>query len=84
MRYYKMIKDGYILGVGTGAGGVEITKEEYDEILTLVRNKPTAEAGYDNRLKEDLTWELVEVPVVEPTDDEISGNELLSMIEEVL
>lgn len=84
MRYYKLIEDGYLLGIGTGAGGVEITKEEYDEILSLVQNKPAADTGYDYRLKEDLTWELIEVPIIEPTDDEVSGDELLSMIEEVL
>jgi hypothetical protein len=84
MRYYKLVEDGYIIAIGTGAGGEEITKEEYDEIMSIIRNKPTAESGYDYKLKEDLTWELVEVPEVEPTDDEISGDELLNMIEEVM
>jgi hypothetical protein len=84
MRYYKVIEDGYIVAIGTGADGEEITKEEYDEIMSIIRNKPTAESGYDYKLKEDLTWELVEVPEVEPTDDEISGDELLNMIEEVM
>lgn len=84
MRHYKIIENGYLIAIGKGAGGVEITKEKYDEILSLVQNKPTADAGYDYWLKEDLTWEMVEVPVVEPTDDEISGEELLTMIEEVL
>lgn len=84
MRYYKLIEDGYVTAIGTGAGGVEILVDEYATILTTIQNKPTAEEGYDYRLKEDLTWELVEVPIVEPTDDEISGDELLDMIEEVL
>lgn len=84
MRYYKLIEDGYIVAIGTGAGGEEITKEEYDEIMSIIRNKPTAESGCDYWLKEDLTWELVEVPEVEPADDEISGDELLNMIEEVM
>lgn len=84
MRYYKLIENGYIVGIGTGPGGVEITVEEYNKILALVKAKPTAEAGYDYWLKEDLTWELVEVPIIDPTDEEISGNELLTMIEEVL
>lgn len=84
MRYYKVIEDGYIVAIATGADGEEIAKEEYDEIMSIIRNKPTAESGYDYKLKEDLTWELVEVPEVEPTDDEISGDELLNMIEEVM
>lgn len=84
MRYYEHIENGYIVGIGTGNGYVAITEGEYYMILTTIQNKPEAEIGYDYLLKEDLTWELVEVPIVEPTDDEISGDELLTMIEEVL
>ena len=84
MRYYKLIESGYIIGIGTGIGGVEITEGEYNEIITIIQNKPEADIGYDYLLKEDLTWELVEVPEVDPTEDEISGEELLTMIEEVL
>lgn len=84
MRFYKQIENGYIVAIGTGPGNEEITAEEHSEILSLIKSKPTAEAGYDYRLKEDLTWELVEVPVVETEDEEISGDELLTMIEEVL
>lgn len=82
--YYKLTKDGYIAVIGTGEGGTPITEEEYEDILSILQNRLAAEDGYAYRLKEDLTWELVEVPIVEPTDDEISGIELLSMIEEVL
>lgn len=82
--YYKLTKDGYILVVGTGDGGEQITEEEYESIRSAILNAPTTESGYEYLLKEDLTWELVEVPTVEPTDDEISGIELLTMIEEVL
>ena len=82
--YYKIMQDGYILVVGTGNGGELISEEEYESILSAIDNKPTAESGYAYRLKEDLTWELVEVPVVEPDDTEVSGYELLTMIEEVL
>ena len=84
MRYYKIIEDGYLIMVGIGEGGIEITKEEYDEIIRIIQTKPQADVWYDYLLKEDLTWELVEVPVIDPTDDEISGDELLSMIQEVL
>ena len=84
MRFYKIIEDGYIMAIGKGSCGEEITKEEHSEILAIIKSKPIAETGYGYRLKEDLTWELVEVPIVEPTDEEISGEELLTMIEEVL
>lgn len=58
MRYYKQIEGEYIVAIGTGVGGEEITKEEYDEILDIVRAKPTAFDGYDYKLRKNLIWEL--------------------------
>lgn len=66
MRYYKTIGNGYILSIGTGNGGTEITEQEYAEILAVIRNKPTAREGYDYRLKTDLTWEEYALPPIEP------------------
>ena len=82
MRYYKLIENGYIIAIGTGVGGIEITEEEYNSILVHIRSCPEAPSGYGYRLKEDLTWELYELPIVEET--EISGDELMTMIEGVL
>lgn len=79
-RYYKNIEGDYITAIGTGNGGVEITYEEYENILHVIRNRHTTSAGYDYRLKTDLTWELVEVPVVTDEDDEISADEALDII----
>lgn len=40
MRYYaKHNIDGTLLAIGTGLGGVEITKEEYDALLAEIREK---------------------------------------------
>ena len=78
MRYYKIIEDGYVLSIGTGSGGSEITKEEYEDIISVIRSAPTAESGYQYRLKADLTWELVEAPV--DTDPELSDSEALAII----
>lgn len=79
MRYYKMIIDGYLVAVGNGSGGLEITADEYAELLNIIRNKPSAESGYDYRLKADLTWEKYELPPV-PEDDEITAEEALEII----
>ena len=79
MRYYKIIEDGYVLSIGTGSGGSEITKEEYEDIISVIRSAPTAESGYQYRLKADLTWELVELPPVSE-DEEISADEALDII----
>lgn len=70
MRYFTIVNNGNIVGIGTGIGGVEISGTEYNTILNAIRNKPTAESGYDYRLKTDLTWELYELPVVEEAEDE--------------
>lgn len=51
----------------------EITESEYNAILDIIRNKPTAREGYNYRLKTDLTWEEYELPPIEPeplTDEE--------------
>ena len=70
MRYYKMIIDGYLVAVGSGSGGTEITEAEYAELLNIIRTKPVASEGYDYRLKADLTWELYELPPVPASEDE--------------
>lgn len=79
MRYYKKIENDYIHVIGTGPGGEEITQEEYENILSAIRNRPTPDPGYDYRLRVDLTWALVEAPA-EPVDDEISADEALDII----
>ncbi|MBR5223055.1 MAG: hypothetical protein IKV81_02695 [Clostridia bacterium] len=60
MKYFKTIKNGYIIGLQTIIGQTEITEEEYNSLLQIIRDKPIAESGWDYRLKEDLTWELYE------------------------
>lgn len=70
MRYYKIIVDGYLVAIGSGSGGTEITETEYNNLLDIIRTKPIAESGYDYRLKADLTWELHELPPVPAPEDE--------------
>lgn len=81
MRYYKQLKNDYILAIGTGDGGEEITQEEYDHIMSVIRNRPVPETGYDYRLKTDLTWELVEVPVVEDDPEATEADYLEALAE---
>ena len=68
MRYYKQIENGYILAIGTGGGGTEITAAEYDEIMAAIQNKPPTTDTIDYRLKEDLTWEQYQVEPPVPDD----------------
>lgn len=81
MRYNKQTSKNYILAIGTGYGGTEITEAEYNEIMAIIQNCPTAE-GKGYRLKTDLTWEEYDLPPEpEPSDDdEISNDEALEIL----
>ena len=40
MRYYAQHNDnGKLIAIGTGPGGTEITEEEYNELLAMIREK---------------------------------------------
>ena len=85
MRYYKSVADGYVCAVEqreSPAISKEITEAEYNEILTMLRNRPTAPEGYGYRLTESLEWELYELPPAEEIeeDPELSDGEVLSII----
>lgn len=54
--------------------GEEITETKYNEILTMLHNRPTAPEGYAYRLTENLEWELYEVPVEEEPEEEVLTN----------
>ena len=81
MRYYKNISDNYILAIGTGCGGEEISEQEYNEIMFIIRSCPNEE-GKGYQLKADLTWEEYDLPPEpEPSDDdEISNGEALDIL----
>lgn len=83
-KYYKNIEGDYIIAIGTGAGDKEITHEEYEQILDAIRGCPIPESGYEYKLRADLTWELVEAEITPMDDQEISGEEFMSLFEEVL
>lgn len=71
--YYRInIEDGYIHGVvmGVNAENANCTEEEYMSIKAILENTPTAPEGFYYRLKENLEWELCEMPTVEETATE--------------
>lgn len=72
MRYYKLVSGDYIISIGTGSGGAEITETEYKTISAAIAQKPQATETTDYSLKTDLTWEPFEIEHVEPdiSDDE--------------
>mgnify|MGYP003291968469 FL=1 len=80
MGFYKATKDGYILGVGQCKGNGNITETEYNEISCIIRNMPTPPDGYQYRLTDGLEWELREIPVVSPDDEELTDSEALVIL----
>jgi len=72
-KSYKNVSGGYIASITTGAGQIEISQAEYNEIIDIIRAAPTPPEGYVYKLRDaDLTWELVELPPepYEPTDED--------------
>lgn len=70
MKYFKNIENGYIVSVSTAHGQIEITKEEYDTILSMIKATPQAPQGFEYRIKDDLSWELYFLPIEEEISEE--------------
>ena len=79
MHCYKLIEDGYIIAIGRGYGGEEITQEEYNSLYALIQSRPKPPEGKDYRLKADFTWEEFDLPPAEETE-EISAEEAINII----
>lgn len=79
MRFWKRTIDNYIAAVGIGNLGEEITESEYNDILAVIHSNPIAADGFGYRLKEDLTWELYELSLVE-AEEEITDAEALEIL----
>lgn len=84
MRYYKLNIGGYLASVGTGSGGTEITESEYNDLLSIIHNRPIPQTGFDYKLKADtLTWELVELPEPIDTDDEATESDYIDALQDL-
>lgn len=77
MRLYKRVTDGFIMSIGQGNGGEEITFEEYNAIMNAIANKPQATETTDYKLKDDLTWEAY---IIEPVEEDTTAEELLNVL----
>lgn len=81
---YKKSMDGYILTIGTGSGGTEITDAEYKQIMAVIQAKPARTETTDYRLREDLTWEPYTIEEPEPADEDVTADEIMAALEEIL
>lgn len=96
MRHYAEYDEaGKLIAIGVGLNGVEITEAEYNALLSEIREKSAyAEKLYAGEITADDVPEAwreevqANVDALKAADEEaaqnISGDELLSMIEGVL
>lgn len=63
--YQINIENGYIVSLVKGVEKGNISENDYNNVLEIIKNKPIANDGFDYRLKEDLTWELYELLKIE-------------------
>lgn len=95
MRYYAQYSDDGLIAIGIGPGGTEITKSEYNALLSEIQEKAAyTEKLYAGEITADDVPEAwreevqANVDALKAADEEaaqnISGDELLSMIEGVL
>lgn len=97
MRYYARYNDsGALLAIGTGYGGTEITEAEYNAILSEIREKAdlvnklySGEITIDDvpsEWQEEIQRRVNERIAAdgEESEQDISGDELMSMMEAVL
>lgn len=97
MRYFKKSNDcGMIIFIGTGPGGTEITEAEYTALLTEIREKASlVDRMYSGEItiedvpadwQEEIQRRVNERIAAEGAaeEQEISGDEFMTMLEGVL
>lgn len=75
MAFYKIVKDGYILGVAKSDGEGNVTETEYNTVSEIIRNRPQAPDGYQYRLTTGMEWELYELLELPPEESETEATE---------
>ena len=73
-----IISNGYIVAVCR-------SDKDFEIISSMVANKPQDDVdGFVHRLKADtLTWELVELPPIEPTDDDATESDYIDALNDL-
>ena len=97
MRYYKQFDgSGKLIAIGTGPGNTEITEAEYNTLLSEIREKAayveklyTGEITIDDvpeAWREDVQQrvDMLRAAEEEAAQQEVTGDEFMSMIEGVL
>ena len=58
---------------------------DFDTISSIIANKPKDDVdGFVHRLRADtLTWELVELPPIEPTDEDATESNYITALQDL-
>lgn len=73
----------YSIASGSSISGAAISEDEYNRILAAIKNKPTAPEGFDYRLRQDLAWELYELPEMEEIPEEATEGDYIAALAEL-
>ena len=97
MRHYAQYNsDGVLIAIGTGPGGIEITEEEYNRLLTEIRTKAAlvdslyngsitledVPADWQEEIQRRVDERIAQQGTLE--EQEISGEEFMTMLEGVM
>ena len=74
-------QDGYIVGVvaGVSAAKSNCTEAEYLAVREMLLHPPDAPDGHYYRLREDLSWELCQMPVPEISEEAGEGDYIAAL-----
>ena len=96
MKYFAQYENGILTAIGTGHGGTEITESEYNALLADIREKAAlVDKLYSGEIAIDdvpADWQeeiqrRVDERIAaegEAAEQPVSGDEFISMLEEVL
>ena len=63
---------------------IEKKDEQYNEILSIIHNAPSAPNGFTYKLKADtLEWELVELPPIDDTDEDATESDYITALQDL-
>lgn len=84
MKYYKNTENGYITSVSTAIGEIEVTEDEYNAIINLIKTKPEDGENYIYMLNATtMRWNKVNVEPIGPVSEDAEEGDFISALEDL-